>query len=322
MYPVIDLVQCQRTGARRRWASTNESRQVLTVLLKNITPRTPSPEVNAAVDPLMITVAPVGAEVMREHNPHVPYTPAEIAEECYRAWNEGASIAHLHARMPDGRPTQDPGVYREIIELVSARTDLIIQVSTGGAVGMTREQRVAPVSLKPEMATLTCGTVNFGDGIFVNSQEDIEFFASAIKAHGVKPEIEIFDAGMVENARRLEKKKLVEFPAHFDFVMGVPGGISGDPRNLMHLISLIPEGSTWSVAGIGRHEIPLGTIAVVTGGHVRVGFEDNIYLGRGVLAKSNAELVAKIARIAREVGRPVASPAEARRILGLPQRAA
>lgn len=274
------------------------------------------------MDPLIITVAPVGAEVMRDQNPNVPYTPAEIAEECYRAWNEGASIAHLHARLPDGRPTQDPAVYREIIELVSARTDLIIQVSTGGAVGMTRSERIGPVTLRPEMATLTCGTVNFGDGIFMNSQEDMEFFASAIRAHGVKPELEIFDAGMVENARRLEKKKLVEFPAHFDFVMGVPGGISGDPRNLFHLISLLPEGCTWSVAGIGRHEIPLGAIAVVLGGHVRVGFEDNIYLSRGVLARSNAELVAKIARIARELGRPVATPAQARKMLGLPERAA
>ncbi|MGE5579818.1 MAG: 3-keto-5-aminohexanoate cleavage protein [Bacillota bacterium] len=273
------------------------------------------------MDPLVITVAPVGAEVTRAHTPYIPLTPQEIAEECYRAWNEGASLAHIHARDKDGNPTQDPDVYREIIDLVRAKTDLIVQVSTGGAVGMTVQERVGPVSVKPDMATLTCGTVNFGDGIFVNSQDDMEMFAKAIRENGVVPEMEIFDAGMVENARKLHAKKLIDLPGHFDFVMGVPGGISGDPRNLMHLISLLPQdGSTWTVAGIGRHELPLGAMAVVLGGHVRVGFEDNIYYSRGVLAKSNAELVARMARIAAELGRPVAKPAEARKILGLDGR--
>ena len=272
------------------------------------------------MDPLIITVAPVGAEVTRKETPYIPLTPEEIAEECYRAWNEGASVAHIHARDEDGNATQDPHVYRRIIELVRARTDLVIQVSTGGAVGMSVEERIAPVSLKPEMATLTCGTVNFGDGIFTNSWGDMETFAKTIRDNGVIPEFEIFDAGMVENARRLSLKKLVDLPGHFDFVMGVPGGISGDPRNLMHLISLLPQdGSTWSVAGIGRNQLPLGAMAIVLGGHVRVGFEDNIYYSRGVLAKSNAELVARMARLAAELGRPVAKPAEARKILRLAQ---
>ncbi|HAF67251.1 MAG: 3-keto-5-aminohexanoate cleavage protein [Bacillota bacterium] len=273
------------------------------------------------MDPLIITVAPVGAEVTKEHNPNVPYTPEEIAEECYRAWNEGASIAHIHARNPDGTSTQDPDVYARIIELVKAKTDLIIQVSVGGAVGMTVEERVGPVSLKPEMATLTCGTCNFGDDIFTNAIPDIEFFAQAMKQHGVMPEFEIFEAGMIETAKRLAKKGLVELPGHFDFVMGVPGAISGDPRNLMHLISMLPEGSTWTVAGIGRHELPLGAMAIVLGGHVRVGFEDNVYYSRGVKAESNAQLVARMARLANELGRPVASPDEARKILRLPRKA-
>ena len=270
------------------------------------------------MDPLIITVAPVGAEVTRSQTPHIPITPQEIAEECYRAWNEGASIAHIHARNPDGSPTQDPAVYSQIIELVRAKTDLIVQISTGGAVGMTVEERAAPVSLKPDMATLTCGTVNFGDGIFVNSLSDMELFAEKIRENGVKPEFEIFDVGMMENQRRLATRKLVDMPGHFDFVMGVPGGISGDPRNLMHLVSMLPnDGSTWSVAGIGRHELPLGAVAIILGGHVRVGFEDNIYYSRGVLAKSNGELVARMVRLARELGRSVASPAEARKILKL-----
>lgn len=270
------------------------------------------------MDPLVITVAPVGAEVTRANTPYIPLTPQEIAEECYRAWNEGASVAHIHGRDKDGNATQDPAVYSEIMDLVRAKTDMIVQFSTGGAVGMPVRERVGPVSLTPDMATLTCGTVNFGDGIFVNSQDDIETFAKAIRENGVVPEMEVFDAGMVENARKLHLKKLIDLPGHFDFVMGVPGGISGDPRNLMHLVSLLPQdGSTWTVAGIGRHELPLGAMAVILGGHVRVGFEDNIYYSRGVLAKSNAELVARMARIAAEMGRPMAKPADARKILRL-----
>ncbi len=270
------------------------------------------------MDPLIITVAPVGAEVTRQQTPHIPLSPEEIAEECYLSCRAGASLAHVHARDERGESTQDPEVYREIIRLIRAKTDMIVQVSVGGAVGMSAEERVGPVSLKPEMATLTCGTVNFGDGIFTNSKGDIERFAAAMKEHGVRPEFEIFDAGMIENARRLALTKLVNLPGHFDFVMGVPGGISGDPRNLMHLVNLIPDGSTWTVAGIGRHELPLATMAVLLGGHVRVGFEDNIYYSRGVLAKSNAELVDRIVRIAKELGRPVAGPDQARAILGLP----
>jgi 3-keto-5-aminohexanoate cleavage enzyme len=271
------------------------------------------------MDPLIITVAPVGAEVTRADNPNVPLTPEEIAQECYLAWKEGACIAHIHGRDREGIATQDTEVYREIIERVKEKTrgDMIVQVSTGGAVGMSAAHRVGPVSLKPEMATLTCGTVNFGDGVFTNSKGDMELFATAIKEHGVKPEYEIFDAGMIENARRLAQKGFIDLVGHFDFVMGVPGGISGDPRNLMHLISLIPNGSTWTVAGIGRHELPLATMAVVLGGHVRVGFEDNIYYSRGILAKSNAELVSRVVRIAAEMGRPIAKPDEARKILGL-----
>ncbi len=269
------------------------------------------------MDPLIITVAPVGAEVTKENNPNVPYTPEEIAEECYRAWCEGASLAHIHARNEDGTSTQDPDVYARIIELVKKKTDMIIQVTVGGAVGMTVEERVGPVSLKPEMATLTCGTCNFGDGIFTNAQGDIEFFAKTMQENGVRPEFEIFEVGMIETAIRLGKRNLVPMPGHFDFVMGVPGAIPGDPRSLMHMISLIPEDCTWTVAGIGRHELPLGAMAITLGGNVRVGFEDNIYYSRGVLAKSNAELVARMVRLADELGRPVAKPEDARKLLRL-----
>ena len=269
------------------------------------------------MEPLIITVAPVGAETTKKQNPNVPYSPEEIAQECYRAWNEGASLAHIHARNPDGSSTQSPERYSQIIDLIKAKTDMIIQVSVGGAIGMPIEERVGPLSLKPDMATLTCGTCNFGDGIFTNSQRDIEFFAKAMKDSGVMPELEIFEVGMIETAKRLALKKLVNLPGHFDFVMGVPGAISGDPRNLTHLMSMIPEGSTWTAAGIGRHELPLGAMAIILGGHVRVGFEDNIYYSRGLKAKSNADLVSRMARLAEELGRPVAKPSKAREILKL-----
>ncbi|MEW6523185.1 MAG: 3-keto-5-aminohexanoate cleavage protein [Bacillota bacterium] len=268
--------------------------------------------------PLIITVAPVGAEATRAHNPALPLTPAEIAEAVYEAYQEGAAIAHLHARDRNGDPTQDAAVYEEIIAAIRARCDIVIQVSTGGAVGMTRQERASPLQLVPEMATLTTGTVNFGDGVFYNSERDIKYFAGEMARLGIKPEIEVFEVGMIENAMRLVREGLLRLPLHFDFVMGVPGGIPGSPVHLLHLVQSLPPGSTWTVAGIGRHELPLATMAVILGGNVRVGFEDNLYYSRGVLASSNAQLVSRVVRIARELGRAIASPADARHILELP----
>lgn len=266
---------------------------------------------------LIITAAINGAEVTKEQQPNLPITPDEIAEEAAACEKAGASIIHLHGRDLNGQPTQAKEVFEKAILAIKQKSNVIIQTSTGGAVGMLPEERLQPVSLAPEMATLTTGTVNFGDEVFYNSPEDIEKFAAYIKEMGVKPEIEVFDVGMINNALRLVKKDLLTLPLHFDFVMGVPGGIPGTPKNLLHLIESIPEGSSWSVAGIGRTELPLAVMAIVMGGHVRVGFEDNIYYKRGVLANSNAELVARIARIAKELGREVATPDEAREILGI-----
>jgi 3-keto-5-aminohexanoate cleavage enzyme len=224
---------------------------------------------------------------------------------------------HLHVRGADGSPTQDVGLFARTIGLIAKRCNIIIQVSTGGAVGMSRDERVGPVSLRPEMATLTTGTVNFGDDVFLNRPADIEYFAATMQKYGVKPEIEVFDSGMIDAALRLIRKGLVTPPLHFDFVLGVPGGMAGTPKNLLHLVDAIPERSTWSVAGIGKAELPLGVLAIILGGHVRVGFEDNVFFSPRVLAVSNAQLVARMAGISRELGREVASPDEARRILGL-----
>lgn len=269
------------------------------------------------MDKLIITAALTGAEVTRKEQPNLPLTPDEIAEAAYEAYKAGASMVHVHARDSEGNPTQDYEVYKEIKEKIEAKCPVIFQPSTGGAVWHSPEERLQPVELKPEMATLSCGTCNFGPDVFMNSEEYMEKFARRMKELGVKPEIEVFERGMINNALKLVKKGLVDMPLHFDFVMGVPGAITAELRDLLYLVESIPAGSTWTVAGIGRFELPLAAAAITLGGHVRVGFEDNVYYSKGVLAKSNAELVERIVRLAKELGREVASPDEARAILGV-----
>ncbi len=268
---------------------------------------------------LIITAALTGAEVTREQQPALPVTPQEIAiaaEECVKA---GASIVHLHARQTDGTPTQDRETYREIIAAIRERCDVIVQVSTGGAVGMTPAERLAPVTLAPEMATLSMGTVNFGDDVFMNHPADMETFLHAMQQHGVKPEFEIFDTGMITTLNRWLKKGLLQGPQHVDFVLGIPGGMAGTPQALLYMVEQLPSDTTWTVAGIGSAQLTLGTLAILLGGHVRVGFEDNVYYRKGELASSNAQLVARIARISQELNRPIATPAQARAMLGLKQ---
>jgi 3-keto-5-aminohexanoate cleavage enzyme len=269
------------------------------------------------VEKLIITAALTGAEVTRDVQPNLPISPEEIAEAAYQAYLAGASIVHIHARKPDGTPTQDFEVYKEIKERIEAKCDVIFQPSTGGAVWHSPEERLQPVLLSPEMATLSAGTCNFGSEVFMNTQEYMEKFAAKMLEMGVKPEIEVFERGMINNALGLVKKGLVKEPVHFDFVMGVPGAITGEVRDLLYLVDSIPKGSTWTVAGIGRYELPLAVMAIIMGGHVRVGFEDNVYYNKGVLAESNAQLVERIAKLSREMGREVATPEEARKILGL-----
>lgn len=271
------------------------------------------------MEKLVITVALDGAEVRREQNPYLPVTPEEIAADAERCRNAGAAMVHVHGRRPDGSPTQEAAVYAEIIKAVQQRTDLIVQVSTGGAVGMPAQERIAPVRLRPEMATLTTGTVNFGNDVFMNSPAMIEAFAREMEANGVVPEIECFDLGHIDNALALVNRGVLSLPLHFDFVMGVPGGIAPTIRNLVHMSESIPPGCTWSVAGVGRAQLPLSTTAILLGGHVRVGLEDNMYYTKGVLA-SNEMLVSRVVRLARELGREIATPDDARRILRITDR--
>ena len=269
------------------------------------------------MDKLIITAAITGAEVTRDLQPNLPLTPEEIANEAYECFKAGASIVHVHARDKDGNPTQDYEVYKQIKEKIEEKCNIIFQPSTGGAVWHSPEERLQPVELKPEMATLSTGTCNFGPDVFMNTEEYMEKFAKRMLELSVKPEIEVFERGMIENAKALIKKGLVKEPLHFDFVLGVPGACPGNPEDLIYMVNKIPDGSTWTVAGIGRSETPLAAMGIIMGGHVRVGFEDNIYYSKGVKASSNAQLVERVVRLANEMGREVATPDEARRILGL-----
>jgi 3-keto-5-aminohexanoate cleavage enzyme len=272
------------------------------------------------MDKLIITAALTGAEVTRAQQPALPVTPDEIAiaaEQCAAA---GAAIVHVHARRPDGTPTQDKAIYAEIIEKVRARCDVIVQVSTGGAVGMSAEERLQPVTLKPEMATLSMGSVNFGDEVFINRPDEMALFAGTMRELGVKTEYEIFDSGMLTTLNRWIAKGLIDSPVHIDFVLGVPGAMAGTPEALMFLRSQLPPQATWTVAGIGPAQLPLGILAIALGGHVRTGFEDNVYFRKGELARSNAQLVERIARIGREMDRAPATAAEVRKMLGIASR--
>jgi 3-keto-5-aminohexanoate cleavage enzyme len=273
------------------------------------------------MDPLIITVAPVGAELTPEMTPHLAVTPKQLGEVARKVRDAGASIVHVHCRNDDGSNTHDVARFAAAYDAIRSQSDLIVQFSTGGAIGMTPGERASVLELRPEMATLTCGTVNFGDDVFENSFPIMRSILKKMHEFGVRPELEVFDKGHISNARRLEREGLLTFPQHVDFVLGVPGGLDATVQNLADLVDALPAGCTWSVAGIGRMQLPMAMAALAMGGHVRVGLEDNIYYSKGRLA-SNEELVARVVRLASELGRPVATPAQARELLGLKKLAA
>jgi 3-keto-5-aminohexanoate cleavage enzyme len=269
------------------------------------------------MDKLIITCAITGAEVTKEQNPAVPYTIDEMVEASYQAYLAGASIIHLHAREDDGTPSQDKYRYLQIYKAIKAKIpDIIIQVSTGGALGMSREERADVLNMLPEMATLDCGSVNFGgDDVFINTENDIIYFASKMNDFKIMYEMECFEKGHVDLTKRLIKKQIIKPHFHYSFVLGVNGGMTGEERDFLFLKDSIPQGSTFSVAGIGRFEFSLARLSIIHGGHVRVGLEDNLYIEKGKLAKSNRELVEKVCEIAKEYNREIASVIETRKIL-------
>ncbi len=272
------------------------------------------------MDPLIITVALTGAEVTPAQQPHLPVTPAELIDAAVACRAAGAAMVHLHVRAADGTPSSNPDLFREAVAGIRARTDLIVQVSTGGAVGMSEAERLNGLTARPDMASLTPGTVNFGTEVFWNPPDLVRRFAERMRSLGVVPEIEIFDHGMLATAVKLQAEGLLSSSAHFDLVLGVPGGAPADFETALLLMRKLPQASTCSIAAVGRNQLPLNVFAILSGAHVRTGFEDNIYYAPGRRAASNAELVARIARIAFELGRPLATPAEARWILGLTGR--
>lgn len=270
------------------------------------------------MEKLIITAAICGAEVTKEDNPNVPYTVKEIGEEAKMAYDAGASIIHLHVREDDGTPTQSKHRFKVCIDEIKKHCpDIIIQPSTGGAAGMTDEERIQPVYLLPEMATLDCGTLNFGgnEGILFNTEKTILNFANIMKDCDVKPEIEVFDKGMIDYAIKYKNLGFLNEPMHFNFVLGVQ--MAASVRDLLFMAESVPSGSTWTVSGIGKGEMEMAAVAILLGGHVRVGFEDNVYISKNNLAQSNADLVRKVVELSNLLGREVATPNEARTILNL-----
>ena len=266
---------------------------------------------------VIITCAVSGAETTKENNPAVPYTPQEIADSAYEAYRAGASILHLHVRDRQGKPTQDLQVFKETIELVRAKCDMVIETTTGGAVGMSAEERLQPVTLRPEMASLDCGTTNFGDDYIVNTLPIMRQFARTMREYGVCPTLECFDISHIFSARQLMKEGLLDGPGYFGLGFNIPGSLPYTPELLATALRYLPEGAQWTAIGISRACLPATLGALAMGGHLRVGFEDNVYYARGRLAKSNAELVERCANIVRACGDQVATPDDVRRMFNL-----
>lgn len=263
----------------------------------------------------------MGAELTLEQQPNLPVTPEALARDASECEQAGASIYHLHVRDDEGRPTMDVGRFREAVAAIGDATELIVQFTTGGAVGDSDEERVAPLQLAPEMATLTTGSVNFGPDVFLNPAPLIERLYVEMRACGVLPEYEIFEAGMIANAVALYAELGYDHHQHFDFVLGVPGALPYGPGVLEFLTGLLPGGATWSATGIGRAHPEAMRETIELGGHVRTGFEDVRYVAPGRLASSNAELIQRVAETAAAAGRDIAIPAATRDRFGLTPRA-
>jgi 3-keto-5-aminohexanoate cleavage enzyme len=272
------------------------------------------------VEQLIITAGLTGSRIGKEQTPHIPITPDEIVRSGVEAWRAGASVLHVHVRDPEtGLGTQDLAVFAPVVEALRRETDAVLCLTTSGIPGrnLPVEERLAPLSLRPEMASFDAGSLNTPAGVFLNPPEFLDALAARARELDVKPELECFDAGHVATCLRYLADDKLTAPAHFQFVLGTPYGMPATAAALVHLAGMLPPDATWSVIGIGRAQTPMAALALAMGGHARVGLEDNIYYRKGELATSNAQLVARVVRLAAELGREVASPAEARRILSL-----
>ncbi len=275
------------------------------------------------MDKVIITAAITGSRMMRDVAPHIPMTPEEIAQSALECWEAGAAIVHIHVRDPKtGLGSQDINLFRRVVEPLREKTDLVICLTTSGIPGrnLPVNERLASLSLKPELASFDAGSINLGNGVFSNPPEFLDQAAKRMKEEGVKPEIEVFDLGMIVTALRMRDEGKLEDPLHFQFVLGTPWGAPATPKSFLHFYEHIPENATWSNIGIGKQQLHMAMMALIMGGHIRIGMEDNIYVRKGVMAKTNAELVDRVVRICREYGREIATPDEAREILGLRKR--
>lgn len=269
----------------------------------------------------IISVAVVGSHPTKAMNPAVPYSPREIADAAVASRKAGAAIVHVHVRDPDsGVPTSRIELFAEVVDRIRQRSDILINLTTSGMNVPGRnviEERLEPVALQPEICSLDVGSMNFGERVFLNPPDWGRAAARRMRAAGVKPEIEVFDAGHVRQARVLIDEGLFAPPPFVQLCMGAGWGIEATAENLLFMKNLLPDGVPWSVLGVGRSQLPMITLGIILGGHVRVGFEDNLYLRRGVLLESNAQMVEVAAGLVETLQHEVATPAEARRILGL-----
>jgi 3-keto-5-aminohexanoate cleavage enzyme len=275
-------------------------------------------------DKVIITVAQTGALVTKSMNPSLPEQPEEIAESAYACHQEGAAICHIHARDKEGKPTGSKDVFEEIHERIRAKCNIIIQDSTGGGPNLTLEQRIECLYAKPEMASLNMGTMmrvsgQYAGFPFSNMRKDIEAYIARMNELGIKPEMEVYSHAMFREVDNLFQKDLVKKPYYINLVLGMmyQGAVDATPKYLYSMIDFLPEDTIFNVTPIGVAQLPLTTMGMILGGCIRVGMEDNIYYRKGELVKNNAQFVARAVRIARELNKEPATPAEARKILGL-----
>ncbi len=274
----------------------------------------------ADMEKLIITVGITGSRITRNQSPYIPILPEEIAQSGIDAWKAGASVLHLHVRDPKtGVGTQDSSLFRQVVDRIRSETDAVLCLTTSGIPGrnLPDGDRLQPLDLRPELVSFDAGSVNLGENVFLNPPEFLEKLARETLSRGIKPELEVFEVGMVYTCLKYLEEGLLRAPLHFQFVLGTRGGMPATFKSLLHLTEVIPPGSTWSVIGAGAGQLPMAMAGMIMGGHVRVGLEDNIYYTRGVLAKSNAQLVERVVRIAKEYGREIAAPDDSRRILNL-----
>jgi 3-keto-5-aminohexanoate cleavage enzyme len=268
-------------------------------------------------DKLLVTVAPCIPPYMARDVPGLDLSPDGIAAEVVRACEAGANVVHLHVWDERGQPTTELTAFERTLRLIRERCEIVIEGSTGGMNELSAAERSVSLDADIEMASLNPGSVNYDSGVYVNAPADIDYWVQEMRRRQVKPDIAVFEAGMVANSVALAEAGWITPPLLYSFVLGQQGAMPATPKNLLFLSETIPPGSLWSVAGHGGHDLQMSVLAMCMGGHARAGFEDNPIYRRGELAQSNAQLIERLVRIARDVGREVATPREARVLLGL-----